>query len=114
MGWTSWRICRQYATGMSLCIRNDKGTAVCSSTHVQVVELDIGVALGRTAGGKGSGACYPRAVSISHDGSRIAVGTSTNEIVCYDRSSGQIVPHVIAQGHWKDVWGLAADPCSPS
>ena len=29
-------------------------------------------------------------------GAKIAVGTSTNELICYDRSSGQIVPQVRA------------------
>ena len=44
----------------------------------------------------------------------LAVGTSRNDIICFDRRDGTLNTIVVTQGHSAAVSGLALDPASPS
>ena len=44
----------------------------------------------------------------------LAVGTSRNDIICFDRRDGTLNTIVVTQGHSAAVTGLALDPASPS
>ena len=44
----------------------------------------------------------------------IAVGSSRNDILLFDRRTGALATRVVVRAHSGDVGGLAVDPTSPS
>jgi WD40 repeat protein len=72
-----------------------------------VVEMDLADVLRRPG-------VYGRAITANDTGDVLAVGTSRNDIVCFDRREGTLKTVVVTQGHSADVSGLALDSASPS
>jgi microtubule-associated protein-like 6 len=72
-----------------------------------VVDIDLAAVL------RGAGT-YARAIAANEAGDVLAVGTSRNDLICFDRREGTLKTIVITQGHFGDVSALALDPTSPS
>eukprot|EP01043_Picozoa_sp_COSAG02_P029956 COSAG02_NODE_1888_length_10500_cov_3.026536_4_plen_1147_part_00 len=99
--------------GGSLCSAGKDGRVVVwggtgGIAHLEaVVEMDLADVLHRPG-------VYGRAIGANETGDVLAVGTSRNEIVCFDRREGTLKTIVVTQGHSASVSGLAMDMASPS
>ena len=89
---------------------SERGGAGSIDSLVPVLEIDLAAVLG--AGGRKS--VYGRGLAVNSSGDVLAIGSSYNDVVLFDRRSGALVTRILVRGHSGDVSGLAVDPTSPS